>query len=77
MCLEPVSQRYKRCARRTVRLSTYPKFSDPIQYYETPTDAIDAQWTGRGYYKKESLTICCSDVTEGFRKSRTVKDTSY
>jgi len=32
-------QRYRRCARKVVRLSTHAKFSDPIQFYKTAEEA--------------------------------------
>ncbi|KAI1711229.1 hypothetical protein Ddc_12995 [Ditylenchus destructor] len=54
MCLQS-GDRYGRCARRIVRLSTYPKFSDPIGFFENSNDAIDAQWTGRGYYRRRKF----------------------
>ncbi|KAI6187227.1 hypothetical protein M3Y98_00219900 [Aphelenchoides besseyi] len=54
MCLDS-HQRYRRCARRTVRLSPYKRFSDPVPYFETEERAIEAQWTGKGYYKKRKL----------------------
>ena len=36
MCLDS-KQRYRRCARRVVRLSAYQKFSDPILYFKVST----------------------------------------
>lgn len=33
MCLDS-NQRYRRCARKVVRISTYKKFSDPITFYQ-------------------------------------------
>lgn len=33
LCLDS-RQRYRRCARKALRLSTYKKFSDPIPYFK-------------------------------------------
>ncbi|KAI6214187.1 hypothetical protein M3Y94_00238600 [Aphelenchoides besseyi] len=46
MCLDS-HQRYRR--------SPYKRFSDPVPYFETEERAIEAQWTGKGYYKKRKL----------------------
>ncbi|KAI6228881.1 hypothetical protein M3Y99_01180700 [Aphelenchoides fujianensis] len=54
MCLDQ-HQRYRRCARRTVRLSPYKRFSDPIPYFDSEERAMEAQWTGKGYYRKRKL----------------------
>lgn len=54
MCLDP-QQRYRRCARRTVRLSPYKKFSDPIPYFESESLATNGQFRGKGYYKKRCV----------------------
>lgn len=52
MCLDS-NQRYKRCVRKVMRISTYKKFTDPILFYKSANEAIDGQWTGRGYYKRQ------------------------
>jgi len=40
-------QRYRRCTRRVVRLSTHAKFSDPISFYKTPEQAAHPVRIGR------------------------------
>ncbi|KAI6175973.1 hypothetical protein M3Y97_00748500 [Aphelenchoides bicaudatus] len=56
MCLDS-HQRYRRCARRTIRLSPYKKFSDPVPFFESENLALNnGLFTGKGYYRKRKLT---------------------
>jgi hypothetical protein len=55
LCLDS-HHRYRRCARRTIRLSPYKKFSDPIPYFGSENQAMNGQYTGKGYFKKWKLT---------------------
>lgn len=55
MCLDS-HQRYRRCARRTIRLSPYKRFGDPIPYFDNEQRATEGQFTGKGYYKKRKLS---------------------
>ncbi|MFH4980112.1 hypothetical protein AB6A40_006821 [Gnathostoma spinigerum] len=46
---------YSTCNRDTLRLTSreFRVYSDPIEFYESQEDALENQWSGRGYYRRK------------------------